>query len=137
MYSYSSQPVKKNKTSEETLFGVKSQMYQSIVNLKIKMEETILETYARVWYAYQYKIWVEHKYSSNFGVYGLHRSSRTKYLWQVQENVWLCCCRIMIFCPFTPVIADLQAGHQYIKSTCFNHISNKNTSINIAQIPAF
>lgn len=23
----------------------------------------------------------------------------------------------MIFCPFTPVIADLQAGNQYIKST--------------------
>lgn len=117
MYSYSSQPVKRNKTREETILGVKSQMYQSIVLLKIKMEKTILETYARVWYAYQYKIWGKHKYFSNFGVYGRHRSSRTKYLWQVQENVRLCCCRIMIFCPFTPVIADLQAGNQYIKST--------------------
>jgi len=48
VYSYSSQPVKKNKTREEILFGVKSQMHQSIVLLKIKMEKTILETYARV-----------------------------------------------------------------------------------------
>jgi len=39
----------------------------------------------------------------------------------MQENVGLCCCRIRIFSPFTPVIADLKQDVNVLNPHVLNH----------------